>query len=632
MDGEKPTDTFNSPAPVLVPDGRRCFCRHVAVPWICGARVRERVPRRSGTVNMRPKAIVLLTCIAVLAAAAAAQDTERYFRFVVRQRSEVGRLARSLSIARVAGDTVYAYAADQDRPHLRSMGYDLEDLPHPGSGTTQAMASTPSGMAAWDRYPTYQAYLEMMRDFAARFPAICRLDTIGLSAQGRLLLALKISDNAAVREDEPQCLYTSSMHGNEVVGYVLLLRLADYLLNNYGVATAEGTRATRLVDNIELWINPLFNPDGTYRLGGDTTVANSRRFNANGYDLNRNFPDRIADSNNTTSGRQPETAAMMTWTAKHNFSLSANFHCGVQVVNYPWDAGAASGSYSACPDDAWFTHLSREYATPNPDLMGGGFTNGITNGCEWYAVFGGRQDWMYVWHGGREVTIELSNANIPAADTLPTFWQHNQESFLAYLEQSVLGIRGVVTNAVTGAPVKAQVDVLGIPNVPVFTDSAVGDYHRLLLPGTYSLVVRASDFRPDTVDAIEVTATAATRADVALQPLTVAVASGPDREPEEFGLYQNYPNPFNPVTTIEYAVAASGGQRADGQTQGREAGTVKLVVFDLLGREVAELVNEPQVAGRYTVTFDAGGLASGTYVVRLRAGGGAATRRMQLIR
>ena len=47
-----------------------------------------------------------------------------------------------------------------------------------------------------------------------------------------------------------------------------------------------------------------------------------------------------------------------------------------------------------------------------------------------------------------EVTIELSNANIPAAATLPTFWAHNQESFLAYLEQSLLGIRGVVTNAV----------------------------------------------------------------------------------------------------------------------------------------------------------------------------------------
>jgi hypothetical protein len=581
---------------------------------------------------MKSRALVLLTSMAVLTASAAAQDTERYFRFMVRQKSEIGRLAGSLSIARVADDTVYAYAAEQDRPILRSMGYVLEDLPHPGGGVTQSMASTPSAMAAWDRYPTYQAYLDMMRDYAAKFPSICRLDTIGFSTQGRLLLALKISDNAAIREDEPQCFYTSSMHGNEVVGYVLLLRLADHLLTSYGLGTAEGIRATRLVDNMELWINPLFNPDGTYRFGGDTTVANSRRFNANGYDLNRNFPDRIVDSNNTTSGRQPETASMMIWTAKHNFSLSANFHCGVQVVNYPWDAGATSGTYSACPDDAWFTNLSHIYATSNPDMMGGGFANGITNGCEWYAVFGGRQDWMYVWHGGREVTIELSNTNIPAPASLPNFWAHNQESFLAYLEQSLLGIRGVITNAVTGAPVEAQVDVLEIPNMPVFADRAVGDYHRLLLPGPYSLVVRAAGFRPDTVRGIVVTATAASRVDVALQPLTVPVASAPDRWSEGFVLFQNYPNPFNPVTTIDYVVAAGGDHQSVVQGEGGEAGDVKLAVFDLLGREVAELVNERKVAGRYTVRFDAGGLASGTYLVRLNAGGVAATRRMQLIR
>jgi hypothetical protein len=190
----------------------------------------------------------------------------------------------------------------------------------------------------------------------------------------------------------------------------------------------------------------------------------------------------------------------------------------------------------------------------------------------------------------------------------------------------------VVTNAVTGAPVKAQVEVLGIPNVPVFTDPAVGDYHRLLLPGTYSLVVRAPGFRPDTVNGIAVTATAATRADVALQPLAVPVASDPDRWSEGFVLCQNYPNPFNPVTTIEYAVVAGGDHQSLGQAQVGDAGNVKLAVFDLLGREVAELVNERKVAGRYTVRFDAGGLASGTYVVRLNAGGVAATRPMQLIR
>jgi predicted acyl esterase len=95
--------------------------------------------------------------------------------------------------------------------------------------------------------------------------------------------------------------------------------------------------------------------------------------------------------------------------------------------------------------------------------------------------------------------------------------------------------------------------------------------------------------------------------------------------PGEFMLHQNYPNPFNPTTTIDYAVAQASGQ-------GAGIGRVKLVVYDLLGREVATLVDEVQPAGHYAVTFDAGGLASGTYVYRLSAAGRSMTKRMVVVR
>jgi hypothetical protein len=581
---------------------------------------------------MRTTAAAVIVSVVVLATAAHSQDTERYFRFIVRDRTALRSLARSFSIARVAGDTVYAYGTEADRPAARSLGVNPVVLPHPNSDIPHAMAATPAGLAAWDRYPTYQVYLGAMRDLASNFPAICRLDTIGYTTQGRLLLALKISDKVNTREDEPQCLYTSSMHGNELVGYVLMLRLADHLLTTYGQNTPEGARVTALIDNAELWINPLANPDGAYRLGGDTSVSNARRSNANGYDLNRNFPDRIADSTNTTTGRQAETAAFMTWTKRHNFSLSANFHCGVQVVNYPWDNGTPSGTYSTCPDDAWFVQLSLAYALPNPDFVTGGFTNGITNGCAWYEVLGGRQDWMYCWNGGRETTIELSTANMPAGSALPTFWEHNKESFLAYLEYSLRGIRGVVTNAATGAPVRARVDLLGTTNAPVFTDSLAGDYHRLLLPGTYSVVVRATGFRPDTLEAVPVGAGEATRADVALVPITVPVAPGETGPPAQFTLEQNYPNPFNGSSVIAYEVSGVGRQVSGASSQVPKASVVRLVAYDMLGREVAVLVDEWKAPGKYEVRFDAGQIASGTYLYRLTAGKVVLTRSMILVR
>jgi len=76
-----------------------------------------------------------------------------------------------------------------------------------------------------------------------------------------------------------------------------------------------------------------------------------------------------------------------------------------------------------------------------------------------------------------------------------------------------------------------------------------------------------------------------------------------DLLPKEYTLYQNYPNPFNPVTTISYDLP--------------KPGDVKLMIYDILGREVKTLVNAQQQAGRHTVNFDASSLANGVYLYRL---------------
>lgn len=88
--------------------------------------------------------------------------------------------------------------------------------------------------------------------------------------------------------------------------------------------------------------------------------------------------------------------------------------------------------------------------------------------------------------------------------------------------------------------------------------------------------------------------------------------------PLAIALDQNYPNPFNPSTTIRYQV--------------EKAGMVKLTVFDLLGRVVSVPVSAPQMAGSYSVQFDATGLTSGTYIYRLEMDGQQVERRMTLLR
>jgi len=83
-------------------------------------------------------------------------------------------------------------------------------------------------------------------------------------------------------------------------------------------------------------------------------------------------------------------------------------------------------------------------------------------------------------------------------------------------------------------------------------------------------------------------------------------------------LRQNHPNPFNPATTIQYDV--------------KDKGFVSLAVYDLLGREVASLVNESKDEGRYSISFDASNLPSGVYIYTLRVNNFTASKKMVVIK
>jgi hypothetical protein len=100
-------------------------------------------------------------------------------------------------------------------------------------------------------------------------------------------------------------------------------------------------------------------------------------------------------------------------------------------------------------------------------------------------------------------------------------------------------------------------------------------------------------------------------------PIT-GVAVKDENIPFTFRLYQNYPNPFNPITMIPYEIG--------------KMGPVHLTVYDALGREVTTLVNDVKKPGVYLAVWDAGRVASGIYIVRLRAEGRAASVRAVLIK
>ncbi|MHC4943814.1 MAG: M14 family zinc carboxypeptidase [Planctomycetota bacterium] len=424
-------------------------------------------------------------------------------RFIDLESAELIDLVREMNLD-IEGPHIYLRPWQYE--DLKGRGFSMEIIPHP-------LDDDPYLIAGW---PTFAELTAELEDIANDNPDLCRLFNIGNSVQGRELWFMKISDNVDAEEDEPEFKYISSMHGDEVTGMALCLNLIHLLVDDYGI----DPQITNLVDEVEIWIMPLMNPDG---------YTNGSRYNAHGKDLNRDFPDRVADPVNTTAGRATETKRVMNWGFAHHPALSANFHGGALVVNYPYDSDPDPWAhYSATPDDDLFIAQSLVYSSLNPPMYNSSwFPQGITNGIAWYLIYGGMQDWNYVWMGCNDVTIEVSSNKWPSYSQIPQYWDDNRDAMLAYMEECLKGVRGIVTNSVTGQPLDSVVEVQGRDH-EVNTDPDAGDYHRMLLPGNYTLRFSAYGFLQKDVPDVSVTSGPATRLDVGLIPEGSLISDKPE--------------------------------------------------------------------------------------------------------
>ena len=268
-------------------------------------------------------------------------------------------------------------------------------------------------------FPTHEENTAQLQDLAKAYPTTAKLFSIGKSVQGRDLWVIKISRHVNTDDNRPEFKYIANMHGDEIVGRELMMKLILDLLQKDGT----DAQITELLDKVQIYIMPSMNPDG---------AALKIRGTAKSIDLNRDFPDFNSNDNvNSPNGRAAETQAVMNWQATRNFKLSANFHGGSEVVNYPWDAIAAPH-----PLETYLKNISLNYAHLAPYIAASTeFENGITNGFAWYQVLGGMQDWSYHWYNDIQLTIELSNAKWPNYSTVNYYWEQNRPALINLITQ-----------------------------------------------------------------------------------------------------------------------------------------------------------------------------------------------------
>lgn len=348
------------------------------------------------------------------------------------------------------------------------------------------------------------------------------------------LLVLEMTDKPGKHEFlEPEFKYIGNMHGNEVLGREMLLALTTYLCDKYVSGDEE---IQHLINTTRIHILPSLNPDGW-----EIASANNGRDwlkgrgNANGVDLNRDFPDlnqvvyeHTSDMNDKFNNHlfskdlvdhkfQPETLAAMKWILQNSFVLSANLHGGALVANFPYDESLhhVNQEYTATPDDDTFRHLALSYSQPHKtmaadkpiDCNGDDFTNqgGITNGAAWYSVAGGMQDFNYLGSNDFEITVELGCNKYPPASELEQEWFNNKDALINFIWQSHIGVKGIVKDAETDQPLKGvYIKTVNITNDKHklinhdVTSVANGEYWRLLTPGKYEVTALTPGYKAQT--------------------------------------------------------------------------------------------------------------------------------------
>ncbi|MFF5918304.1 M14 family metallopeptidase [Streptomyces flavochromogenes] len=282
--------------------------------------------------------------------------------------------ATGVSIDEVDARSVVVSANTEQLRNLKALGYKPVALPGPPDrtaegGKTAGPLDFPSADARYHNYAEMNAEIDQR---LAAHPSIMRKQVIGKSYQGRDIVAIKISDNVATDEAEPEVLFTHHQHAREH----LTVEMALYLLRELGAGYGSDSRITSAVNGREIWIVPDLNPDGgEYDIasGSYRSWRKNRQPNSGssyiGTDMNRNWDYKWgccggssgSKSSETYRGAAPESAPEVKVVAdfvrsrvvggKQQITAAIDFHTYSELVLWPFGWTTANTAPGMTLDD-----------------------------------------------------------------------------------------------------------------------------------------------------------------------------------------------------------------------------------------------------------------------------------------
>lgn len=338
-----------------------------------------------------------------------------------------------------------------------------------------------------------------VHELALNYPAIVRVESIGKSNENRDIWAVKITDNPEVRElEEPTILFNGMHHAREVMTPEVTIDTIDYLISRYG----SDPEVTSWVDNNEIWIVPMLNPDGNNKVWNGNSMWRKNTRGGYGVDLNRNYPYGWNSCNGSSGSTwsdtyrgpnpasEPETQALMGLVARTQPVFNISYHSYSEILIYPYGCKGRRTETTNVVES-----IGKSVAALIVKDSGRG---AYAPGTAWellYSADGGDIDWMYNAHNVIPYVIELNASSQgfqPAyswrdktVERVRPGWQ------LLFRKLASSGIRGIVKDSSGRAQSQAMVSVatLGKSSMEDINWQVKGDgtYHIVLNPGTYKV-------------------------------------------------------------------------------------------------------------------------------------------------
>ncbi|MDH2430196.1 M14 family metallopeptidase [Sphaerisporangium sp. TRM90804] len=401
-------------------------------------------------------AILALLCVSGITGVGASAEPPPGYQYRVQgpntaqQRTAVA--ATGAAIDEVADGSVVVTASDAEIAEIKKLGFTVTRIPRPMAPSLPTPQDFPSADSGYHNYAEMTAVINQL---VGSYPSIARKYSYGTSYGGRDLIAVKISDNAATDEGEPEVLFTHHQHAREH----LTVEMAIYLLRLFTTGYGSDSRITGLVNSREIWILPDLNPDGgeydiatgAYRSWRKNRQPNSGSSSV-GTDLNRNWAYRwgccggSSGSTGSDTYRGPSAESAPEVRAVANFvrgrvvggvqqiKSHIDWHTYSELILWPYGYTYADTAAGLTQDDHdALETLGRNMAS----------TNGYTpqQASDLYITDGSIDDWLWGTYKIFTYTFEMyprgsSPGFYPPDEQIVTQTTRNREAVLRFLEYS----------------------------------------------------------------------------------------------------------------------------------------------------------------------------------------------------